>query len=385
MLALTTTGLWLLLLHLRTRRTILLLSAVLCTSLGILAKLPGISIIAVMIWVSRRHFQTNPDPTGKSVKRLLIALAVTLLPCVLYYRWAVYLGNSHPPYHVAGHGYFFQDPVGFIKNVFYLPQLARHLKWLIGFPILLLVGIGGLAMLPSSEDKTPFDNLFRVWLAAVGAVYLFTAQELTVNPWNLATLCLPLAGLAGEGWLRVVQHGPDGRGLLFGAFVAALFWWSSGSIVKSLRAPVSYSSWQLGERLRQLSNVGELVVTAAAEIGDPVAIYYSRRRGWVFPPGGLCPPGGPVPDDDWGMLEDDAAAVQRIQALHVSGARWVGIVRGAKDHAGQLLVVRNPSLVDYLSRVAEYSEETDDWLIYKLPAHDGETPEIVAEQSCLRH
>jgi 4-amino-4-deoxy-L-arabinose transferase-like glycosyltransferase len=381
MLAFTTTGIWLLLLHLKTKRVIFLWLASLFVCLGILAKLPGISIIGVAIWACWSDMRLTYDPGRKALKRLLAALMLTLLLCVLYYRWAIYLGNSYPPYHVAGYGYLFQDPVGFFKKAFYLPQLANHLPWLIGLPILLLAAIGGLAVFGSQENESRFGGLYRVWLISAAGLYLFAAEEFTANPWNLVSLCLPIAGLAGEGWLKLAQQGARAERLLFSSVVVVLLFWSGASAVVTLKAPVSFASWQLGNRLRELSAPGELVVTAAAEIGNPTAIYYSRRRGWVFPPGGLCPPGGPTEDDDWSLLEDDAAAVRRLRVLQTSGANWVGIARGAKDRIGQLLLARNASLLDYLRKIAVFAEETDDWLIYKLPSYGDASREVTAESS----
>lgn len=370
MLALTTTGLWLLLMHLKTGRLSLLVLAGLSTSLGILAKLPGISVLAVMGWLCWTELRQRKELSRKRVVPLAVALVLILLPVVVYYRWTVSLGMSHPPYHVAGHGYLIEDPVGFFRNGFYLAAFAGHQFWLIGFPLLLLAAVGLLSPSEDGGERYAF-NLFGAWLAGVAALFLFAAKEMTTNPWNLATFCLPVAGFAGLGWLKLARLGERpgslARNVTLNVAVGAVLFCASLFTLAMMKAPHAYVSWELGSRLQQLSAPDDLVVTAAVEIGNPVAVYYSRRRGWVFPPGGLCPPGGPTTDRDWSLLEDDARALRRVEALRGAGAGWFGFARSAKDSAGRLFVNHNQGVIAYLRTVAVFVEETDKWLIYKLP------------------
>jgi hypothetical protein len=64
---------------------------------------------------------------------------------------------------------------------------------------------------------------------------------------------------------------------------------------------------ELGLALARISQPSDLVVTVANDIGDPGAIYYSQRRGWVFPPA--------WPNVNWaGDISDESVAIQLFSA-----------------------------------------------------------------------
>jgi hypothetical protein len=96
--------------------------------------------------------------------------------------------------------------------------------------------------------------------------------------------------------------------------------------------------------LRQVSQPNDLVVTATTTTGDTVAIYYSQRRGWTFPPVYAW-----SSTTLWSAGGDSSEAIQLLEELSSKGANWFGIVNEQKN----LLLKGNPKLVDYMERKFE--------------------------------
>jgi hypothetical protein len=111
-----------------------------------------------------------------------------------------------------------------------------------------------------------------------------------------------------------------------------------------MRTAYARDGYEMGKRLHALSRPGDLVITAAPAIGDPVAIHYSRRRGWVFPAGGG--------ERDWSLLLDDHAATVELETLRNQGADWFATTKRARDSKGRLLIEQNRGLIAHLERNA---------------------------------
>jgi hypothetical protein len=128
--------------------------------------------------------------------------------------------------------------------------------------------------------------------------------------------------------------------------------WALPTLYKPEHAQDGY---ELGLALREVSAPGDLVVTMANDLGDPVAIYYSRRRGWIFPP--------PEPDRWWNRLpEDDRESIEQFETLRASGARWLGFVRyfDKETWAG------HEQLLAHFRETCEYVAGGPGWVIYRI-------------------
>jgi 4-amino-4-deoxy-L-arabinose transferase-like glycosyltransferase len=384
MLALTLSGLLLLVLYAQTRRLLLLYGAAIVLALGLLAKLSGLPILAPAAYVL---YEAGRRRTWTRAERLHLAAAAALFaaPIVAYYCWAVYLGTHTPPYHVAGVGYVWQDPAEFFRQRFYISELRTQMSQRFAGPAIILLTAAGLFVRPQTDASETvafrLPWLFEVWLAASAVFFAIAAREFANNPWNLMFVAPPVAGLAGRALAALVgEVAPLPRRLrearplfLLGVVTAVLFVLAAG-IVKERREPYSDNDRAMGMRLAELSAPGDLVVTAAVDIGNPIAIYYSRRRGWVFPPGGLCPPGGAAPESNWTLLEDDARAIARLDTLRAAGADWFGLNKGATDARGVRLVEASPRLLAHLEAASSYVEDQPHFRIYRLTALEGPPP-----------
>jgi 4-amino-4-deoxy-L-arabinose transferase-like glycosyltransferase len=370
MLALVTLGLWLFARYWTRGGGWTLLLATAAFTLGALAKLPGLSaglavLWLVAVWLARGQWW-RAAPT-------LIATVAGLAVILAYYAWAVHLGNSYPPYHVAGTGYLWQDGLaGFISNGFYFEDLWDiAVWWFCGYPVLLLAGVG-LWMAPARPSGARDRALAMVpqaWLMGTLLVYLVAAREVTANPWNLHMAFGPVALFCGRGLIVLVEmgrtpfSGVPGMSRA-GTLVLAVLLFSSLPLTQELKRPQAEQARLLGQKLDVLAGPDDLVIAIAPEVGDPIGVYYSRRRGWVFPPGGG--------ESDWSRFEDDdAIAIAQLEELRARGARWFGVAQNARDRAGRPFFEHHAGVVEYLNTTATFVEKTDDYVIYRLSEAGG--------------
>jgi hypothetical protein len=92
----------------------------------------------------------------------------------------------------------------------------------------------------------------------------------------------------------------------------------------------AWNDYVLGSRLAELSQPGDLVIVSGGQTGSPVAIYYSRRHGWVFSP-------PPIQANCTQYMEDDEPAIKAFEDLRRRGADWFAAVRDSRvgrGHAG---------------------------------------------------
>ena len=100
------------------------------------------------------------------------------------------------------------------------------------------------------------------------------------------------------------------------------------------------------------------MVVSGGVAGNPVAIYYSRRRGWLFPP----------PEYFVVYMEDGEPAIAEIKDLCRRGARWFGVVKSAADLSSppQMFSQHHGRLLAYLATTHSLEVETSSYQIYKL-------------------
>jgi hypothetical protein len=224
----------------------------------------------------------------------------------------------------------------------------------------------------NSSSKAPW--LFHWWLIGCGIYYFIGARELVENPWNFHIFNPPSAALAGHALILVGSFtGKSLRSPTAIARIAVLLLIIGGTgqkVLKYMYKPEhANATYKMGLALRQISQAGDLVVTIPDDIGDPVAIYYSQRRGWVFPPASN--------DIAWNLLpEDGNESIRMFEELRANGADWLGIVSNPKDD-NQLkndFWRDHPTLVEYIKRTCELKATSPDWFIYRIL-----TPEEVAK------
>lgn len=365
MLGLLTLGLWLYVRWWSGGREILLWLGAAAFTLGVLCKIPGLSAGFAVVWLIGVLFARGER--ARAVRSLL-ACGIGLAVIVAYYAWAIHLGTSYPPYHVAGSGYIWDEGVAaFLGELFFIDSAWNiAVWWYYGWPLLALMAVG-LWFWPGGGEFGRDGALRAVpiaWGLGAVAVYAAGAKEITANPWNLHMFHVPLAFLIGRGGLVLLQAGrsslPEGRLLLRVALIVAVI--LVGAIVPllgSIKQPRAEWGRLLGERVAELRAADDLAILVSPEVGDPIAIYYSRGRGWTLPPGGG--------EQSWSLLyEDDASAIAALEALKAEGAVWFGVTRDATDKQGRRFVNHHASLIEHLMQTATLVEYPPEFLLWRL-------------------
>jgi hypothetical protein len=308
----------------------------------------------------------------KFVPMALVGL-LSVLPVIGYYLWARHLALLYPPHHFAGEGNWVWDYglPQWAAQRYFVSRLWEILIRIWTLPGVVLLALGLLFPLfkksgveqerrkapPSSSTSAPW--IFHWWITAGVVYYLIGALELLENPSNFHLLSPAVAALSGNAILILASFAAKQARQhdLRMAAVAILFVVAVGvcgrqtSRVYSAYARQSYG---LGLALREVSQPNDLVVTLGNAIGCPVAIYYSGRRGWLFPPFEEI--------HDWDRLPGDDKLIEIFEDLRAKGANWFGVVNERRDDIWK----DHPKFAHYLERVCELRQMNQHAVIYHI-------------------
>jgi hypothetical protein len=362
MVSLLVTSFWMLLVYLQDVQPRYLGLAVVIGALGLLTKVSGLIVGLPVAYVILSSLPPDGNIRRRYLVRLITASILMLTPVIGYYLWALHVSHSYPPHHVAANGNWVWDE-GFgswLKSHYFLRKLFHaESRW--GVP-LLASALGGLLFPPTRNTSRNFRWLFHWWLLAGIIFYAFGARELVDNPWNLHIVDPALAGLAAQGLLVASAalarlHVPlSGRAAVI-LIIVSLHGFEMRHLRESYTA-YGRQAYEMGAALARISQPADLVVTVSNAIGDPVAIYYSHRRGWVFPP--------PWPGVNWAWVDptNELAAIQLFDKLRSDGARWFGIVAEQRTRFRET----TPRLMAHIESTTELVNEDRDWAIYRIPS-----------------
>jgi 4-amino-4-deoxy-L-arabinose transferase-like glycosyltransferase len=386
MVSLVVTSFWLLVVYLQTEKLHYLVLASLVGILGFLTKISGLIVGIPIIYVIFINLKHKHQFRSKKAFFICIASIFTLLPVIAYYLWAKHISLTYPPYHIGAAGNWLWDDglYQWLSKKYYFPDMFhRHIKRLWTWTAILLT-ILGLFLNPyfliiyyknypkcrEDYDK-PTDGycefsvpfLFHWWLLAGIIFYCLAAKELVYNIWNFHIITPAIAALTGHSIVVFTsflsrfmrRYAAIATSLLLVLIFIMLIGQKN---INSLYQPIGKESYQLGLALKQITVQSDYVITIAHEFGNPVAIYYSQRRGWVFPPANTWS------KLDWGDgIKDDTEAIRLLEELRTQGADWLGIVNDQKNKIWK----DNPKLVEYIEQRFELYQESPDWIIYRIP------------------
>ena len=372
MVALVVTSFWMLILYLQTNRRRYLILAAVIGGLGALTKIPGMIVGLPMAYAAISILKHRRILLADKVARLAIVGILTVLPVAVYYLWARHIALSYPPHHFAGEGNWIWDQgLGqWAGQRFFVSRLWGTLTALWTLPGIVMLALGIILHLFKKVRKMADANqtiaersndapwLFHYWMAA-GAVYYFIgARELIENPSNFHILSPAVAALSAYGVVALASlifkqsKQRTLRVALAALLVIAIGVW--GQRRSRLHSSYARQSYELGLALKSVSRPGDMVVTLGDIIGCPVAIYYSERRGWLFPP---------FEDiKDWDMLPRDDEAIEILERLRAEGADWFGVVRSRKDD----IWGARPKFARHIDRTCELKEAGEDAIIYRI-------------------
>ena len=387
MVALVTTSFWLLIIYLRTESRRYLVFAGVIGALGFCTKITGLIVGLPMAYAWMATLGRRRTLSSSKLVALGIFGILTLMPVALYYLWARHLAASFPPHHFAGAGnWLWHDGFrAWWSQNFFWPKLSQRLHdWLWTNPVIILATLGLLFptltrkhhVMSAPEQRNQhilrkIPWVFHVWLLAGLFYYIIGAKELVENPWNLHILAPPVAALSGHGivliaelFSRILKKFRSGLSfrlhqpviLSLTAFLFLFIIMLAGQ--KGLRwmyFPYAGESYQLGLALREVTQPDDLVVTLANDLGDPVSIFYSQRRGWVFPPA--------EPGRSWGrLMDDDSENIRLLTGLRKSGADWLGIVNEQWQDLGE----NHSAFMKYIVSISTVESKSKDWIIYRI-------------------
>jgi 4-amino-4-deoxy-L-arabinose transferase-like glycosyltransferase len=369
MVALMTTSIWILIVYLETDRLrFLLLSAVIGTW-GVLTKPPGVVVSFAMVYATLTilRFRHKLKPSRIAVISIVGTLA--LVPVIAYYLWARHLGHSYPPYHVSFSGYLLWDQglKQWLDENYFLGRLVWwFVTWLWTPPVIVLVALGIIfpfrAVDSEKHTSATAPWLFHWWLLGMVPLYIVAARELVLNPQNFHIINPAAAALSSDAIMTIasfiakVARSSSRVVVRTRVIAASLIIIAVSGTMALIRMcyPYAKQGYELGLALRQVSQPRDLVVTMANVLGDPIVIYYSQRRGWLFPP----PPTVDVTE----LPEDDRESIQTFEKLRARGAAWLGIVapqqaKLKRDH---------PVLLAHFQRTCCLYQRNPKWFIYSI-------------------
>ncbi|MBD2082946.1 glycosyltransferase family 39 protein [Leptolyngbya sp. FACHB-17] len=370
MVSLMVTSFWLLVAFLQTERIRYLIITSLVAMLGILTKITGIflgiPILYAVITILRRK---RPFPI-KQASYIGIAAVIALIPVVAYYLWAGYVSRTYPPYHIAAAGNFvWNDGLNqWLEKGYYIRRLYGSLKEFWTYPLMALVAVGVFLRPPGSSEASNSNKLpwvFHWWIFAIALYYLIGAKQLIDNPHNLNILHPAAAALVARALVvttAAIHRAVGIKGSI--AFLLITFLIVAGNSYYSLKYWTGSNSsnylregYELGLALRKVTQPNDLVVTVGPQIGNPIAIYYSQRKGWTFPPAWK----GVVwwAEDD---LNDGRKSVSLLKELESKGAKYLGVVHFQKEKIWK----NNPELAGYIDRTFPQVQTSESYAIYRI-------------------
>ena len=372
MVSLVVTSFWLLAAYLQTERISFLLLASLIGMWGFLTKITDIFIGIPMLYATITILAQKRMLRSKQPILICLVAILTFVPVIAYYIWAGYISRTYPPYHIAASGNWLWNSglSQWWEKKYFLPKLYT-LNPLWTKPVLILFAVGLFRRPPqsdrSSKSKQQEDTsgkapwLFDWWILAIVIYYLIGAQQLVDNPHNL-NIIHPAVALTGHAIIEIASFTHRRAGTRASvAIVAAILLIVSGFASRNLKAvyssPFAEQGYKLGLALRQTTQPNDLVITISQEIGNPISVYYSQRRGWVFPPAS--------PGIKWWKSDDlnnNSKAIRLLEELRAKGADWLGIVNQRKIKLWQ----DNPKLAEYIERTFELDQESPEWVIYRI-------------------
>ncbi len=367
MVALMTTSIWMLIVYLQTDRLRFLLLSSVIGAWGLLTKPPGLVVSFAMVYATLTILRFRHKVKPRRITVIGIAAALSLVPVIAYYLWARHLGHSYPPYHVSFSGFLLWDQGlrQWLDENYFLGHLVWwFITWLWTPPVIVLVALGIIFPFRAVDsEKRPLAKapwLFHWWLLGMVPLYIVAARELVLNPQNFHIVNPAAAALSSDAIMTVaslfakIARSSGGMAVKVRVIAVSLAIIAvSGTIVLiKMCYPYAKQGYELGLALRQVSQPPDLVVTMANVLGNPVAMYYSQRRGWLFPP----PPTVDVTE----LPEDDRESIQMFEELRAGGAAWLGIVAPQQVKLRQ----KHPRLLAHFERTCRLYQRNPKWFIY---------------------
>ena len=380
MVALIVTSFWMLLVYLQNDKPLYLIIAVVVGVWGVLTKISGMIVGLPLIYTIVSIYDRRASLSAEKIAKLGLVGILSALPVAAYYLWARHLAHSYPPNHFAGEGNWLWDQglMQWIEQGYFISDLWGPLWRLWSAPVILLACFG--MFLPfllkknDPETKSRITHasrlslapwLFHWWMAAGVVFYLIGARELVGNSSNFHILTPAVAALSANAIIYISSFTAKQlkRPALPMVIVVLII------VVIGIRewhytrfySTYAKQSYQLGLAMKALSREDDLVITLGDVIGCPVAIYYSGRRGWLFPPF------GEIKDEE--RLPNETEAIATFERLRAKGAKWFGVVNRWRNDIWK----ERPKFAQYIEKNCELIKVGQAATICRIQSQDEHT------------
>jgi len=324
------------------RGKVLFISMCFTTSLAILVKLPAILIGLPMLYMTYQEYGMKFLLRRKLWYFAIIVLVVPLVWYIHAYR----LSKAHFPYHMFGEGGLKIMGLDFYVKVFHDAVMLSLT------PILFIAMLIGM-VLPSRSLR---GHVFHWWLLAIVAFALIAGNGHR-HQWYLLPLTPVAAALAGRAcdaiWSKVRM--PMGRNIfIIAASICFIgFIYLSYLSIRPLYNPWAAPLLNLGKEINLITQNSALI--AIADEGDPTAFYYSKRKGWHFPP-------------SWHVqhrpkLLNGKEAIDEIEDLRQKGASHIAFTQHTRYWLDDY-----PDFREHLDSLYWRERETGSYTIFNLTA-----------------
>lgn len=375
MVALVITSIWMLVVFLQTDRKLYLYLSAILGCLGFLTKITGMLLCVPMLFAVVSLLYNKGQLQYKKIIPIIVTGIIMIIPVTSYYLWARHLSLTYPPYHFAGSGNWLWD-LGLnymIKKKFFLKIfILEFIPSLWSIPAFALALFGLFIVPPQSRYKfqkgeSRFLNpiwVFHTYFLGCLFFYFIGAEELRWNPWNFHIFSPVIAILGARGLVFIANYKviKQQTFLTRGFAVLLLIMVNGFFIFKKLSSPDNHLvNYKMGLALKQVRKPGELVVTVARDIANPMVIYYSGSKGWVFPP----TINNFVPLEIWPSKQ----SISALNGLVQKGAKWFAI---ANERFAD--IEKNQSdFANYLKTNHELFKQTPEYSIFVLKKTSGES------------
>jgi len=370
MVASVITSLWMLVAYCQTAKMYYLVLSAFIGCLGILTKLPGIitglpAIYAIYAMLGRQAL------APQRLRPLLVAAISISIAVSGYYLWARHLSLTYPPYHFAGqHQFISIAKIGdWMRHSYFLPKFADQIVgWLWTWPLAILA-LMGLLLPPLKENKSQSGTKSAPWFwhwfgVALVVDYLVEAQHLVGDPNNMYLFIPFAAAMAGNAivtMFRLIWRGGFESARVMAIISIIIIVGVFGrQQIKSRYNPSYASSYHLGVIVNKIADPSDLIISFGL---NPCTIYYSKLRGWLFPPTEVWHTSA-----GWDYGAQD---IESLKSLWKEGARWL-VISNSNDgyrNASDLKSGRGGKLWSYIESNFELYNDSEDGMVFRLPAY----------------
>jgi 4-amino-4-deoxy-L-arabinose transferase-like glycosyltransferase len=243
-------------------------AAAVTASAAILTKAPYVIVGLPMAYLAITKFGFRAP-----IRRELWQIAaLALMPSMFWYFHALVITRANYP-NVAflGHPDYF---LTFLPVEKYLEIITNVASWLT--PVILLLALTGSMLLRRKRGL----RLFHCWVGGMVLLIIFASEDNYRQSWYQLCVTAPIAALAGisADFLLPMRRRPIVAVLV--AVGIGIVGYQSSSFVVGYYTPVMEPLRAAGKAVDRLVPPKALVLFASW--GDPTAVYYSRRHGWLF-------------------------------------------------------------------------------------------------------